>query len=237
MIARLLSPLPLILLGYLCGSISFAYVVARAARSIDLRHYGSRKLSASNVYGYLGFAGMALVGILDIAKTVLPVWISMRLGRTLAVTVLVGLAVMIGHNWSLFLGFVGGRGISAALGLLLCIFPEGVPWLLAWVFAGRLVPHAAAIPALLGFVKLPFLAMWLNQPAATVWGSWGILLITVVKRLESNRQPLPPNERAWRVLLRRLVLDRDIADFEAWSRYTPADANEAGCREYSHRRP
>ena len=232
--ADLVSALFLILLGYLCGSISFAYLLGRAARAIDLRRYGSRKLSASNVYNYLGFGGMALVGILDIGKTALPVWISMQLQHTLAVPVLVGLAAMIGHNWSLFLGFEGGRGISTALGLFLCLFPQGALWLLAWLAAGRLVPHAAAVPALVGFAKLPFLAMWLNEPAATVWGSWGMLLITIVKRLEGNRQPLPAHESRRRVLLRRLILDRDIADFEAWSRYSPGDSQETTHHGYSH---
>jgi len=236
MIAGLLPHVPLILLGYLCGSISFAYLAGRVARAIDLRRYGSRKLSASNVYGYLGFGGMALVGILDIGKAVLPVRLSMQLGRPLAVSVLVGLAAMAGHNWPVFLGFQGGRGIATALGLLLCIFPPGAPWLLAWVVAGRLVPHAAAVPALLGFAKLPFFAMWLRQPAAVVWGTWGMLLITVVKRLEGNRQPLPPNEPAWRVFLRRLLLDRDIADFETWAHYTPTDQDEAGYQLYEQRR-
>jgi len=69
-----------------------------------------------------------------------------------------------------------------------------------------------------------------------VWGTWGMLLITVVKRLEGNRQPLPPNEPAWRVFLRRLLLDRDIADFETWAHYTPTDQDEAGYQLYEQRR-
>ncbi len=218
---RLSGQMLLILLGYLCGSASFAYLAGRLWRAIDLRRYGSRKLSASNVYTFLGFGGLALVGILDIAKAFWPTWLSIRLGYELAVTVWVGLAAMAGHNWPLFLGFKGGRGISTALGVLLCIFPWGVLWMLGWVAVGRLMPHTAAGPALLGFISLPLLALWLGQPSATVWGCLGMLLLTILKRLEGNRQPIPPNESAWRVLWRRLVLDRDIADFEAWAHYQP----------------
>lgn len=215
---NLLGQGSLILLGYLCGSVSFAYLAGRLWQAIDLRRYGSRKLSASNVYNYLGFGGMALVGLLDICKAVLPTCLSLRLGYKPGLAVLVGLAVMAGHNWSLFFGFKGGRGIGTALGLLLCIFPWGAPWMLGWVAAGRLVPHAAAGPALLGFIGLPFFALWLRQPQTTVWGCWGLLLLTVLKRVEGNREPIPSQESPWRVFWHRLVLDRDIVDFEAWIR-------------------
>ncbi|MBN1402181.1 MAG: glycerol-3-phosphate acyltransferase [Anaerolineae bacterium] len=222
-----LTPLLLTCLGYVSGSVCFAYLAGRLWRSFDLRSYGSRKLSASNVYNYLGFAGMALVGILDIAKAALPIWLSMRLRQSLTTSVLVGLAAMAGHNWSLFLGFKGGRGIGAALGLLLLTFPLGVLWILAWVAAGRFVPHMAAAPALVSIGSLPALAYWRGQSSAVVWGCAGILVITVLKRLEANRLPITPGESRWRVLMRRLLLDRDIADFDAWVAHRP-DADGFG---------
>ena len=219
--SRLLQQVLLILLGYVSGSVCFAYLIGRLGCAMDLRSYGSRKLSASNVYSYLGFGGMALVGVLDIAKAVLPVWIAMRLGQGLGTRVLVGLAAMVGHNWSLFLDWRGGRGLSAALGLLLLTFPLGVLWILAWVAVGRLVPHMAAAPALVGVASLPIVALWRDQGSAIVWGCVGILLLTVAKRIEGNRLPMPTGERASRVLMRRLLLDRDIADFDAWIAYVP----------------
>lgn len=214
-------------LGYLCGSVSFAYLIPRWWRGIDLRQYGSRKLSGSNVFNYLGFGGMALVGLLDIGKAALPAWLALRLGLGLATAACAGLAAMVGHNWSLFLDLKGGRGIGAALGLLLCIFPWGAPWMLGWVAAGRLAPHAAAAPALLGFIGLPLLAVAFGEPAATVWACAGMLLVTIVKRVEANRETLPAGESAWRVLVRRLVLDRDMADFDAWIRRAPGEDAEA----------
>ena len=211
----------LVLIGYLCGSISFAYLAGRLWRAIDLRRYGSRKLSASNVYENIGLPAMVIVGILDVTKAVLPTWLALRLGFGLAVAVLTGLAAMVGHNWSLFLGLKGGRGIGTALGALLVVFPWGVLWVLGWTIAGRLMPRAAAAPALLGFITLPFLATTLAQPTATAWGCVGMLTITVLKRLEGNREPLPEGGSPWPVFWRRLVLDRDIADFDTWAHHTP----------------
>jgi len=220
---RLLNQVILIIVGYLCGSVSFAYLAGRLWQSIDLREYGSRKLSGSNVYNYLGISGMVLVGLLDVAKAALPTWVTIRLGLAPAVTVMVGLAATAGHNWPIYLGFSGGRGISTTLGLLFCIFPWGAMWVLGWLAAGRLVPRAAAVPALLGLIGLPLFALWLDQPGTTVWGCWGVLLLTILKRLEGNRQPISPEESVLRVLGRRLLFDRDVADFAAWVNHRPND--------------
>ena len=213
MSAHQIGALFLILLGYLSGSVSFAYLAGRL-RKIDLRQYGGGKLSGSNVYHQVGLGGMVLVGILDIAKAAAPSWLCLKLGYALWVTVLAGLAAMLGHNWSLYLGLQGGRGIGAAVGALLVVFPWGALWVLVSVLAGRLAPHAAAVPALAGFVGLPLFAIGSRQPEATVWGCWGMLALVVLKRLEGNRRPIAGD--TWRVLLRRLTLDRDIADFETW---------------------
>lgn len=224
MSARQLGAALLIALGYLGGSVSFAYLVARLGRKIDLRQYGGGKLSGSNVYHQVGVLGMVLVGLLDIGKGALPAWLGLRLGHGLGVAVAAGLAAIVGHNWSLYLGLRGGRGIGAALGLLLVIFPWGALWVLGWVFAGRLVPHATAIPALAAFMGLPLLALWQGQPVPTVWGCWGMLALLVAKRLEGNRRPI--RDEAWRVLLRRLFLDRDVADFHAWIGQRPGVEEE-----------
>ncbi len=123
---------------------------------------------------------------------------------------------MIGHNWSLYLGLRGGRGISPFMGVLLVVFPWGFPCLLVALALGRWL-GATAIGALLGLALLPLLTWATAQPAATTWSCLGMLLITLVKRVEANRLPLPqePAERR-RVLLRRLLLDRDVAPQAAW---------------------
>lgn len=212
----------LIVFGYLCGSVSFAYLSARLWRGIDLRKYGSGKLSGSNVYHHVSRPAIVLVGLLDLGKATLPTWLGLRWELGLPTAVAAGLAAMIGHNWSLFLGLTGGRGLAAAVGLLLIVFPWGVLWILAWVALGRLAPKRAAVPALLGVVALPLFAYATGQPEAAVWGCLGILIITIIKRMEANREPLPPGRERWGVLFRRLLLDRDISDFDAWMQRTPS---------------
>lgn len=83
------------------------------------------------------------------------------------------------------------------------------------------MPKQAAVPALLGLITLPFLAYTTDQPEPVVWGCVGILVVALLKRLEANREPLPTGRERWAALWRRMVLDRDIADFYAWMRRTP----------------
>ncbi len=217
MVVRLL----LVVLGYLCGSLSFVYLIGRWLRSMDMRRYGSHKLSASNIYHHAGLWAMVLAGIGDLSKAAFPVWLTKRLGFELSTAIFVGLAAMLGHNWPLFFALKGGRGIGTALGTLVILYPLGAAWILAWVVAGRLTPKAAAVPALLGFLTLPILALAQNQPPAIVWGAVGMLLITIVKRIEGNREPLPEGEKRLAVYGRRLLLDRDIRDFDAWIQRRP----------------
>ncbi|MEA3408112.1 MAG: glycerol-3-phosphate acyltransferase [Chloroflexota bacterium] len=211
----------LIIFGYLCGSVSFAYVTGRLGRAIDLRHYGSRKLSGSNAYETMGFPAMVATGIGDIAKAVLPTWLAMHLGCGLPTIIMTGLAAMLGHNWSLFFRFKGGRGISTALGALFVVFPWGALWILGWTVLGGLRRHMAAIPALFGFVTLPLFAVAMGQAPALVWGCLGMLLVVILKRVEGNREPLPDMGNRWTVLWRRLWLDRDMADHDRWIHRTP----------------
>jgi len=210
-----------ILLGYLFGSIPTAYLVGRAVRGIDLRRYGAGTVSGTAVYYHVARPLVVAVGLFDIAKGALPTWLALRWGLGVPVAVVAGLAAVVGHNWPLFLGFVGGRGIGTFMGVLLVLFPWGFPWLLTWLALGRLI-GATAIGALLGLVGLPFVMRLMDRSSPVVLAGVAMVILTVVKRLEANRLPLPedPKERR-RVLWRRLWMDRDVARNEEWVHRVP----------------
>ena len=211
----------LVVAGYLLGSIPTAYWVGRWLRGRDLRRYGSGTVSGSMVYEHIARWAVVPVGLFDIGKAALPTWLGLRLGLGYPAAAMAGLAAILGHNWPVFLRFTGGRGLGCFLGVLLVLFPWGFPWLLLFLAVGWLLGDSAPW-ALAGLITLPFFAYLMEGPQIVAPVTGAMVLITLIKRLEANRRPLPPSgpERR-RVILRRLFLDRDIASHREWIRREP----------------
>ena len=110
--------------AYLVGSVPSAYLVARLWSGIDIRRYGSGTLGVSNLYVQSGFWVALPVLLFDtIVKGAIPVIIASGkvLDLGLEVEVAVGLAAVVGHSWSVFLKFNGGRGIATVLCVLITL--------------------------------------------------------------------------------------------------------------------
>lgn len=165
------------LLGYLLGAIPFGLVIGRLTRGIDLREYGSHRTGATNALRTLGLRAAALVFVLDVAKGVAAVLLARALfgdeppGEWAAAVA--GLAAIVGHNWSVFIGFTGGRGVATSAGALGAMSPLAILILLPvvvlviWrtryvslgsITGGLLAPVITAALALLGAASVPAIA-------------------------------------------------------------------------------
>ena len=220
--------LPSILLisfGYLVGSIPTAYICGRWLKGIDLRQYGSGTVSGSMVYEHVAHWAVVPVGLFDIAKAAIPTWLGVRLGLGTSVAAAAGLAAAIGHNWPLYLNFTGGRGLSPMIGLWLVLFWPCAPWMMAFLAVGWRINSAPW--ALIGLVTLPIFAHFVGGPDEVTPIAIAMLLITLIKRIEANRRPLPMKASDRRkVILRRLFLDRDVASQRDWIHRVPESAKD-----------
>ena len=210
----------LILFGYLLGSIPSGYLAGKWIKGIDLRQYGSGTVSGSMVWEHVAKWAIIPVGLFDIFKGAIPTWLGLHLGMGEVVAMLAGIFALIGHNWPIYLKFHGGRGFSPFMGELLIIFPWGALIVLAGLGLGNLF-HSAAIP-LFTVILLPVFATWIGGPPIVFWCCILMTLITLIKMVEANQRPLPTDQTERRkVILRRIFLDRDIPDHQAWIRREP----------------
>jgi glycerol-3-phosphate acyltransferase PlsY len=224
---RIIESVLLVVAGYLLGSIPTAYLAGKWLKGRDLRRYGSGTVSGSMVYEHVARWAVVPVGLFDVGKAALPAWLALVLGLGMPVAAAAGLAAVAGHNWPIFLHFTGGRGLGTFLGVLLVIFPWGCPWLLAFLAVGWLLGDSAPW-TLAGLVTLPLFAYFVGGPDVVTPAIAAMLVLTLAKRLEANRRPLPPPGRERRrVILRRLFLDRDIASHRDWIRRQPGDESSS----------
>jgi glycerol-3-phosphate acyltransferase PlsY len=115
-----------VIAAYLIGAIPFGYLVAKWLKGVDIRTVGSGNIGATNVGRTFGFRFFVLVFLFDMAKGLLPTWgIPHLAGRSGAsgLAVAVALATILGHNFPVYLGFKGGKGVATSLGALLALDP------------------------------------------------------------------------------------------------------------------
>lgn len=151
-------------LGYLLGSIPVGLLVGRLVGGVDLRQRGSGRTGATNAMRTLGTGWAALVFALDVAKGAVAVALGLALyragppgpaGSAEWVAAAAGVAAVVGHNWSVFIGFAGGRGVATTAGGLLVLAAPAVAILALpvagiilrtrYVSAGSLAGAAGAI--------------------------------------------------------------------------------------------
>jgi acyl phosphate:glycerol-3-phosphate acyltransferase len=112
--------------AYLLGSFPTSYVASRYGAGIDLRQHGSGNLGATNVYRVLGWRYAVPVALVDVAKGAVPVFVA-RSGPSAGWLPLgVGLAAVLGHVFSVFVRFHGGKGVATAAGVVLALAPSAL---------------------------------------------------------------------------------------------------------------
>ena len=178
-----------VIAAYLLGSISFAVVTSKAFGIADPRTYGSGNPGATNVLrsGKKAAAALTLLG--DAAKGWLAVFVAIQLGLGDVQIALVALAVFLGHLFSIFLNFKGGKGVATALGVLLALSGWlGLAVLATWLFMAMVFRYSS-LSALVAAIAAPLYAFMLGLPHEWVLASLGMSLL-LIWRHKSNIQNL-----------------------------------------------
>ena len=175
------------LIGYVLGAIPFGLIIGRVSRGIDIREFGSHRTGATNALRTLGLRAAAFVFVLDVAKGVAAV----LLARTLFgadplvewAAAAAGLAAVIGHNWSVFIGFTGGRGVATSTGALGALAPWALlvlaPLVVLLIWRSRFVSLGSITGSLLSpFVVAAFALAGLAPPPAIAYAAAAGLLVT-----------------------------------------------------------
>ena len=113
----------LIIAAYFIGANPFAYIKVKLVKNIDIRTVGSGNAGATNAARVLGKWGFISVFILDALKGFLPVFISYYLYGETVITLVVAAVVVLGHTYTVFLGFKGGKGVATGAGVFLALAP------------------------------------------------------------------------------------------------------------------
>ncbi len=174
-------------IGYLLGALPFGLIIVWVLKRVDVRDYGSGKMGMTNVMRIAGVPAAIAVLLLDMSKAVVAVAIARALFDSAGAEAAVGLAALFGHNWPVFSGFRGGRGIATGWGCLFILHPiaglvataVGVPV----VAATRYVSLGSLLGATSGVVALIVLAVTGHAPLAYIWfGAIGGALVVFQHR-------------------------------------------------------
>ena len=194
--ALLLRVLGCALISYFIGSLPFGLWIGLWWKGIDIRTLGSKNIGTTNVLRVLGPGPGLVVFLLDTAKGAVGVLLAHRCGvsprEAMPMLVLIGLCAVLGHTFSPFLRFNGGKGIATSLGVLLALgWQVGLIGLAVWIMMVALTRYVS-LASLVATLCLPFAAYFTLSGVAQTWmiGLGALLFILVTIKHRPNIQRL-----------------------------------------------
>ena len=189
-------PVLAILFSYVLGATPTSYVAGKLGRGIDLREHGSKNLGATNVYRLLGWKYAIPVALIDIAKGAVPV---LLFSHPAWLAVACGAAAVLGHMFSPYVRFKGGKGVATAAGMFLALAPIAV--LIAipvWGLCLWLTGYVS-LSSILAVLTVP---LWvaLFQPGAPVvfWASVALVALIIFAHRRNVGRLLAGTENRFR---------------------------------------
>jgi glycerol-3-phosphate acyltransferase PlsY len=183
-----------VLLGYLTGSVPFAYLLARRA-GIDVRVAGSGNVGAANVLRTTGAWRGVIVMALDVAKGVAAVAIAYLLSGSAALAAVTGAAAVVGHIYPVWLRFHGGKGVAVAAGVFSMLSPAATAIAAGLFLLTVVVTRYISLGSIAASLALPPAAWLTGEPRAVVFAAAGTAALILFRHRTNWRRLRAGNER------------------------------------------
>lgn len=189
-----------IIISYLVGSIPTAYIFGRVLKGIDIRQFGSGNVGATNTIRVMGrLPGFIVLGIDMLKGFIAATYIAdfflyaSPVSRPELYRVLIGLSVIAGHNWTVFLRFKGGKGVATSAGVVIGLIPRifflgFFVWGIVFFMTGYV-----SLASIIASVSVPIFTLILRQPTEIVI-FMSVLCLIIVYKHRSNMRRLREGE-------------------------------------------
>ena len=168
----------LVVLGYVFGSIPSGYIWSRLVKGVDVRSTGSGNVGGMNVARNVSPLAGILTGVTDAGKGALATWIALRFGSGPAVAMAAAVLAVLGHNYMLFLGFRGGKGLGVTIGSLLVLAPVAIIYAALAIVLASLILRDTNTGTGIGALLI-WAAFWLRFHS-TAWALFGLAVGLVI---------------------------------------------------------
>ena len=196
----------LAILSYLIGSLPTAYILTKKIKGEDIRKFGSGNIGATNAARVLGLKMGIFVAVVDILKgyfAVILIQLILPQNTSLYIIFLLSLIIIIGHNFSIFLNFTGGKGVATTIGIIMRIFPVGFLILTVIWFSITIITRYVSLASIMAAVSLVFSSYFLKNSSAYFYFTVILAISVIFTHRENiarllngteNRMKWPPNK-------------------------------------------
>mgnify|MGYP001367975999 CR=1 FL=1 len=216
---RFLSFLGMII--YLISSIPVSYIWIKSLKNgLNLDQVGTGNLGSSNTKNASGYLSAICISLIDIfLKGFLPIYVFDNIFGYSWELFIYGLLIVVGHNWSIFMSFKGGRGVAVSIGVLLAIETLRPIFLIIAipVLISRLVVYKdSALWTLVAIILLVLMTFLLSSDIVERIFTLILAIFLISKRVLTNEWRFPDDPNRIKVLFYRIVFDRDIKSKYLW---------------------
>lgn len=181
-----------IIISFLCGSIPTGYLITKKFCGIDIRTKGSGNIGSTNVKRIAGTKISIITQIIDILKGIIPVAIGIYLARTIKLPIstntyisIIAVAVVLGHDYTPFLSFKGGKGVNTTIGAFLLFAPIPILAGVAIHFILRLFTSIVSVRSIATGITIPIVCIIMKLPISVVVSTTIACVLMIIRHKDN----------------------------------------------------